>query len=190
MPFLYYVPIINWIISKGRCFNCKAKVPLIHLFVEASTILLYCFAYFKYTLSNDFILLVFSIVSLSIIILAIELQKFRIPKDILYVFLILCILLGDTKTFDSYANLLFLLCGGIINVVIFNKIYLFVLKRGIRFDYAYIVIAITMATGFVYSLIWILLSCLLSFIFREMDKGKGVSPVIPLVAAFVLDVII
>ena len=35
------IPLLNWIITCGKCRSCKTKIPRIHLFVELSTTILF-----------------------------------------------------------------------------------------------------------------------------------------------------
>jgi leader peptidase (prepilin peptidase) / N-methyltransferase len=55
-PIAFYdnMPVISWLILRGRCRNCKLKISPRYLFVEllTGTLFLGCYAYFGYTLAT------------------------------------------------------------------------------------------------------------------------------------------
>lgn len=50
------IPLINWIITMGKCKTCKTKIPRTHLFIELSNTILFILCYLKFGFSEEFIL--------------------------------------------------------------------------------------------------------------------------------------
>ena len=49
------IPLLNWIITLGRCRNCGVKIPKTHLFIEISNTVLFVLCYLKYGFSEAFL---------------------------------------------------------------------------------------------------------------------------------------
>lgn len=85
-------PIISYILLKGRCRYCKAKVGIFYPFFETMTGLLFTVCYLKYGFSyNLLIALVF--ISMSLIIIISDYQTMIIPDSVLIVSSILIIVI-------------------------------------------------------------------------------------------------
>ncbi len=61
------IPLLNWILTLGRCRSCQTKIPRTHLFTELTTTLLFIFCYLKFSFSEDFI--IYALLSVSLVIL-------------------------------------------------------------------------------------------------------------------------
>ena len=48
------IPLISYIFQKGKCSNCKAKIPFITFLIELITGLLFAYMFYLYGLSYDF----------------------------------------------------------------------------------------------------------------------------------------
>ena len=50
------IPLINWLITFGKCRNCNIKIPRIHLFVELFTVVGFILSYLSFGFNESFIL--------------------------------------------------------------------------------------------------------------------------------------
>jgi len=85
------IPIISYIIQKGRCRNCNSIIPISSLIIEIITGILYCTAYHSFGFSYDFIISLIFISSLIAIIVA-DIEYMIIPDEIIGVSSILIII--------------------------------------------------------------------------------------------------
>ncbi len=84
------IPIISYLVQKGKCRNCGARVPLSSLFIEIITGILYCTSYHSFGFSYDFIISLIFISSLVAIIVA-DIEYMIIPDEIIGISSILII---------------------------------------------------------------------------------------------------
>lgn len=76
------IPLLNWIFTLGKCTSCKTRIPRIHLFIEATTIVLFVLCYIKFSLSQEF--LIYSMISVGcVILLATDFTHKVFPEQIL-----------------------------------------------------------------------------------------------------------
>ena len=61
------VPILNWLLTLGRCRSCKTKIPRTHLFIELATTAAFILCYIKFSFSQEF--MIYSMISVGLIIL-------------------------------------------------------------------------------------------------------------------------
>ena len=120
------IPIISYLILKGKCRKCKRKISSQYPMVEMINILLFLIIYFLFGISLTTILLM--ILSLSfLIIFFIDLKHFIIPNSITFSM----IALGFIKSFDPNLNSIFpnyinSLIGGLFGYgVIFSIIFFY-----------------------------------------------------------------
>ena len=120
------IPIISYLILKGKCRKCKRKISSQYPMVEMINILLFLIIYFLFGISLTTILLM--ILSLSfLIIFFIDLKHFIIPNSITFSMMAL----GFIKSFDPNLNSIFpnyinSLIGGLFGYgVIFSIIYFY-----------------------------------------------------------------
>ena len=64
------IPIISYIIQKGKCRNCHSRIPISYLVVEIITGLLFMACYHAYNLSIDLIISLIFTSSLIIVIVS------------------------------------------------------------------------------------------------------------------------
>lgn len=84
------IPLINWIITFGKCRNCHVKIPRTHLFVEFFTTLVFVLCYLKFSFSEAFILHALIGVCL-VILLACDFTHKTLPAPILILITILIV---------------------------------------------------------------------------------------------------
>jgi leader peptidase (prepilin peptidase)/N-methyltransferase len=120
------IPIISYLILKGKCRKCKRKISSQYPMVEMINILLFLIIYFLFGISLTTILLM--ILSLSfLIIFFIDLKHFIIPNSITFSMMAL----GFIKSFDPNLNSIFpnyinSLIGGLFGYgVIFSIIFFY-----------------------------------------------------------------
>ena len=120
------IPIISYLILKGKCRKCKRKISSQYPIVEMINILLFLIIYFLFGISLTTILLM--ILSLSfLIIFFIDLKHFIIPNSITFSMMTL----GFIKSFDPNLNSIFpnyinSLIGGLFGYgVIFSIIFFY-----------------------------------------------------------------
>ena len=83
IPFYHNIPIISYLVLRGRCYNCKEKYSWDYLFVELLAGILSLLLYLKYGPSIHFIFL-FAFVMALIVITYIDLEHMIIPNVITY----------------------------------------------------------------------------------------------------------
>mgnify|MGYP001166663751 CR=1 FL=1 len=120
------IPIISYLILKGKCRKCKRKISSQYPMVEMINILLFLIIYFLFGISLTTILLM--ILSLSFLItFFIDLKHFIIPNSLTFSMMIL----GFIKSFDPNLNSIFpnyinSLIGGLFGYgVIFSIIFFY-----------------------------------------------------------------
>ena len=120
------IPIISYLILKGKCRKCKRKISSQYPMVEMINILLFLIIYFLFGISLTTILLM--ILSLSfLIIFFIDLKHFIIPNSLTFSMMIL----GFIKSFDPnldsiFPNYINSLIGGLFGYgVIFSIIFFY-----------------------------------------------------------------
>jgi prepilin signal peptidase PulO-like enzyme (type II secretory pathway) len=58
------IPVLNWLITKGKCRACKHPVSRVHLFVELTTVLLFLICYYRFGFCEKFFIYALASVSL------------------------------------------------------------------------------------------------------------------------------
>ena len=120
------IPIISYLILKGKCRKCKRKISSQYPMVEMINILLFLIIYFLFGISLTTILLM--ILSLSFLItFFIDLKHFIIPNSLTFSMMIL----GFIKSFDPnldsiFPNYINSLIGGLFGYgIIFSIIFFY-----------------------------------------------------------------
>ena len=112
------IPILSYILLKGRCRNCKSKISIQYPIVEFLTGLIYLIIYLGYGLSIQS--LIYIILSSSLIIIAfIDLNEQIIPEAISLPGMVIGLILSFFVPYISFINsaLGVLVGGGIILVI-------------------------------------------------------------------------
>lgn len=87
------IPIISYILSKGECSNCKAKIPISYLIAEVVTGLLFSVCYNSFGFSIDLIIALIFISSLITVIIS-DIEYMIILDEVLIVAGLLIILVN------------------------------------------------------------------------------------------------
>jgi leader peptidase (prepilin peptidase)/N-methyltransferase len=100
------IPVFSYIWLRGRCSDCKSKIPLRILLVEIGTGLLYMLLFWRFGLS---VFLIVSIIYMSLFVAlsVIDLEKGILPNVMIYPFIILGIVVFTLSTpgFEPSVNL-------------------------------------------------------------------------------------
>lgn len=86
------IPVVSFILLKGRCRYCHEKVSLLNPFIEVVTGILFALSYYSFDFSLDLVLSL-SLVALSMIIFASDLTYMIIPDEVIIFFSIVIIIL-------------------------------------------------------------------------------------------------
>lgn len=85
LKFYDMIPIISYIIYKGRCRYCKKKIPVIVFLSELFTGVLFAVSYYSFSFSLD-LLIALGVVSLLVIVIVSDVTYFVIPDEVLIFF--------------------------------------------------------------------------------------------------------
>ena len=85
------IPIISYLVQRGKCRNCGARIPISTLMIEVITGILYCTSYHSFGFSYEFVISLILISSLVAIIVA-DIEYMIIPDEIIGVAGILIII--------------------------------------------------------------------------------------------------
>ncbi len=115
------IPIVSYLIQGGKCKNCKAKVPMFHLWFEIASGLLFALSYFFFGMSLELIIAL-TFVSLLLIIFVSDIEAMIIPDSVLLVFGML--LLIEIFLISGYQSAFHAILNGFISMTI-----MFLLKK-------------------------------------------------------------
>lgn len=73
------IPVLSFLIQKGKCRHCKTKLSKVHILIEISTGLLFLFAYLYYDISYSFFISI--ILSSLVILIFVSDMKYMIILD-------------------------------------------------------------------------------------------------------------
>lgn len=85
------IPVLSFIIQKGKCKNCQSKISPIYPMMELMTGLLFVYSYFYFSFSPFFFVSI-TFISMLIIITVSDLAYMLIPDKILFFFAIMFII--------------------------------------------------------------------------------------------------
>ena len=85
LHFLDLIPILSYIINKGKCRYCKKDIPVMLPILELTTGLLYSVSFYSYGLSLD-LLIALGVVSLLMIVMVSDLLYYIIPDEVIIFF--------------------------------------------------------------------------------------------------------
>lgn len=140
------IPLINWLITLGKCSNCQSKIPRTHLFIEVATTSLFILSYLRFGFSEEFIL--YSLLSVSLIILIVTDYTHNLFPDSLLNFILMTGLanriLQDQNILDAMYSAMF----GVIAAIMFYKLFYVKISNIFKsqaqvFDYAKLILIIS-----------------------------------------------
>jgi prepilin signal peptidase PulO-like enzyme (type II secretory pathway) len=186
------IPLLNWIITFGRCRSCQTKIPRIHLFVEVATTALFAICYLKFSFTEEFI--IYAMISVGLVILlACDFTHKLFPQSIL-IFIMMAIIANRTMHEQSIIGLINSGAIGIICSAVFYHIFykktegLFATQEQ-SFDYTKFIIIAALALNvvtilFYFFAVMALLTILL--LLKIPNRGKNISFGYVLIIPFIL----
>lgn len=115
LKFYELIPIISYIIQKGKCKNCKEKIGLFYPIFELITGLLFTISLKIFGLTPN-LLLILTFISMLIIITISDIKYMIIPDSILLFFSILILI--EIYIFKGFNEVLSSITNGIISFII------------------------------------------------------------------------
>ena len=115
------IPLINWLFTLGRCKTCQTKIPRTHLFIEATTTILFVLCYVKFSFGQEFI--IYSMISVGLVILlATDFTHKIFPQQVLN-FILMIGLANRVLQDQNIIDVIFSAAIGVIFSVIFYQIF-------------------------------------------------------------------
>ena len=96
LHFIDMIPIITYLINKGKCRYCGEKIPVLLPLVEILTGLLFAVSYYSFHFSYD-TLIALGVVAIFMIVLVSDLNYYVIPDEVLIFFIFYFIILQALK---------------------------------------------------------------------------------------------
>lgn len=75
------IPIVSYVIQLGKCRKCHSHIPILYLFLELASGILYAVSYYSFGFSLDLVIAL-SIVSLLMIVLVSDMNYMIIPDEV------------------------------------------------------------------------------------------------------------
>lgn len=175
------IPIINWIITCGKCRSCKTKIPRIHLFVELSTTILFLFCYLNYGFTEIFVINCL-IASSMVVIMACDFTHKKFTDQALIFLLFFCtinrILYDQILLNIVYSLVLGILASVIIYKLVYKRLkYIFLSEEQI-FDYIKLILIASIALEyqtFIFYFFEVLFILTILSIFKLFNKRNIIS---------------
>ena len=158
----YYdlIPVLSYIINKGKCRYCGEKISFQYPIVELLTGLLFLLTFLNYDLTSEFIIFIF-LISVLIVVSFIDIKYQIIPNEITFTFipigLILSLFFNHIKFLDSLLGLL--IPAGILLLIAF------IYKKGMGIGDVKLIGMIGVFIGWEYALISIFIGALFGSIY-------------------------
>lgn len=92
------IPIISYLLLRGRCRNCRARIPFRYLLVEIITACLFLFLYRQFSFSEEFFKFAFFF-SLLIAVSFIDIEYHAIPASLCFTGIVAGIIFSIYETF-------------------------------------------------------------------------------------------
>ncbi len=114
------IPVISYIILKGRCTDCREPIPVRYLFVELLSVAFGIIYFHRFGLTTDFIIGCLGFQAL-LVIAVIDYYKYIIPNVLVIFLLILCVIkylmLGEFPFINIIASLAILILFYSVNLI-------------------------------------------------------------------------
>jgi prepilin signal peptidase PulO-like enzyme (type II secretory pathway) len=118
----HLIPLINWLITLGKCANCKNKISLTHLFTELTTTISFIICYLKFGFSELFILN--TLFCTCLVIITTTDYSHNIFPDKILAFMACIAAIIRTLSQQSINEMIFTIALSIIFIAIFYRIFL------------------------------------------------------------------
>ncbi len=87
------IPVLSFLIQRGRCLECQAKLSYFYPFIELSTAILFVVSYYSFGFTFEF-LIALTLVSLCMIVIVSDLSYLIIPDSFIIIPAIIIIILN------------------------------------------------------------------------------------------------
>ncbi len=186
------IPLINWIVTMGKCSDCGFKIPRSHLFLEVTISILFMVNFVLFGFSDQFI--IFSLILTAVLVgLVTDFKNNILPNPVL--FTILTIGLANRVLVDGEViNVIFCSSIGLIFATAFYKLFFLDGKNSLitnqnqAFAYAKFIVIVSVClpliTFVLYSAcILLILSIFLIFSNSPSEKSPrlGVALIVPFI---------
>ena len=108
---LELIPVFSFLFQKGRCKECKTKIPIMHPLFELLSGILFALAYISFKLTPE-LLIALTFISILLIIFVSDINYMIIPDEVLVVGLIF--LMVEKLIIYGINNVLFSILNGVI----------------------------------------------------------------------------
>jgi len=158
----YYdlIPVLSYILTKGRCRYCGEEISLQYPIVELLTGFLFLLTFLKYGLTSEFIILILLISSL-IAVSFIDIKYQIIPNEITFLFIPLGLILSLIFNHITFVNSLL----GLIIPAGLLLLIAFIYKKGMGIGDVKLIGMIGVFIGWKYALISIFIGALFGSIY-------------------------
>ncbi|MBL6665245.1 MAG: prepilin peptidase [Rickettsiales bacterium] len=140
------IPLINWLVTLGKCSNCQTKIPKTHLFIELSTTTLFIISYLQFGFSEQFIL--FSLIATALIVLIVTDYTHKTFPDSLLNFILMIGLANRILEDQNVINSIYSATFGVLCAIAFYKLFFIKINNIFKsqeqvFDYAKLILIIS-----------------------------------------------
>lgn len=137
------IPLINWLVTLGKCRKCQSKIPKTHLFIEVATTSAFVISYLQFGFSEYFI--IYSLISVGLVILVVTDYTHNLFPDSLLNFIVMISLAGRVLTDQNIIDSIYSAIFGTVAAIIFYKIFYIKISnmfksQGQVFDYAKLIL--------------------------------------------------
>jgi len=137
------IPLINWLVTLGKCRKCQSKIPKTHLFIEVATTSSFVISYLQFGFSEYFI--IYSLISVGLVILVVTDYTHNLFPDSLLNFIVMISLAGRVLTDQNIIDSIYSAIFGTVAAIIFYKIFYIKISnmfksQGQVFDYAKLIL--------------------------------------------------
>lgn len=113
------IPVLSFIIQKGRCRKCKEKISLFYPIIELSTGILFLLSYLMFGITTEFVIAL--LISSYLIIVVVSDGRYMIIPDEVTIFFSVALLLVELLTYGPKDTLVYLASG----LALFGIIFVF-----------------------------------------------------------------
>lgn len=112
IPFYHNIPVLSYIILKGKCANCNGKISIVYPIVELITAFITLGLFIKFNLSFEFftsLIFFYSLIVLSFI----DFKYKAVPDYMLLIALVFSFIITQDNLIDAFKNA-FIISGGFV----------------------------------------------------------------------------
>lgn len=190
------IPLFNWLFTLGSCRFCKTKIPRIHLFIELTTTLLFLACYFRFGLSENFI--IYSLISVGLVILLATDFSHRLFNKEILIYILILIIIDRVMRDQTSIYIVYSLCFGVMaSALFYNLIGLkfpeFFSNKTQLFDYLKFILLVAVALNylqfiFYFITVLLILTILIAehFFTKKNKISFGYALIIPFIGFYII----